>query len=332
MPFTQDPIPPESSFMIQARELHDRCLIIDGHADSLDRVLSEGCNFLEGSSDLQLDWPRLVHSGLNVQALSLWTPPEYQGPRALQRALAMVAAFQAMKRKDSELRQVESTEELDSTRPGVMLTMEGADPLVDDLTLLEVFHRLGVRMIGLTWNGRNAFADGLKVGPKPSGLTDLGRELVKRMEDLGIVLDLAHLAEPGFWDAMELSTGPLVVSHANARALHAHPRNMNDDQLRAIAGRGGLVGVTYVPGFLTTEKADLDHVLDHIDYMVQLVGEDHVSLGSDFDGITQPPTRLSHVGELPNLTAGMLSRSYTTSRIEKILGGNWARIFRTVWK
>lgn len=332
MPFLPRAAQADSPILTQARELHRRCLVIDGHADSLDRVLSEGCTFLEGSAPLQLDWPRLRAAGLNAQALSLWTPPEYQGTRALHRALSMVAALQAMQRQEPELRQVTTMADLDAGKPGVMLTMEGADPLVDDLSLLEVFYSLGVRMIGLTWNGRNAFADGLKVGPKPSGLTDLGRELVHRMGELGIVLDLAHIAEPGFWDALEVTKGPVVASHANAHALHAHPRNMRDDQLKAIAERGGLVGITFVPGFLTQEAADLDHVLDHIDYVVRLIGEDHVALGSDFDGITRPPTRLDHVGCLPNLTAGLLERGYPEERIAKILGGNWARVFRAVWK
>lgn len=328
MPQAQRAEPPH---LAMARELHARCLVIDGHADTLDRVLTEGCTFLEGSSALQLDWPRMIQAGLNVQALSLWTPPEYQGTRALHRALSMIAALQGMQGRQAELRQVMAASDLKAELPGVMLTLEGADPLVDDLSLLEVFYRLGVRMIGLTWNGRNAFADGLKVGPRPSGLTALGRDLIKRMEERGIVLDLAHIAEPGFWDALEVSQGPVVVSHANAYALHAHPRNMSDDQLTAIAERGGLVGVTFVPGFLTTETADLDHVLDHVDYMVRLVGEDHVALGSDFDGITRPPTRLDHVGCLPNLTAGLLARDYAPERIEKLLGANWARVFRAVW-
>jgi membrane dipeptidase len=316
----------------RALALHRSCLIVDGHADTLDRILTEGHSFLEPSPDFQIDWPRLQASQVNAQVFSLWTPPEYQGERSMHRALKMIGAFLEMQRECPQLRQIQSVADLDASRPGFLFSFEGADPLVDDLTMLEVFYRLGVRMIGLTWNGRNAFADGLRVGPRPSGLTELGRELVERMGELGIVLDLAHIAEPGFWDALECSAGPVVATHANVHALHAHARNLRDDQIRAIAQRGGLVGITYVPGFLAREGADLSDVLDHIDYVVQLVGDDHVGLGSDFDGITTPPTRLSDVGQLPNLTAGMLARGYTEARVAKILGGNWQRLFAAVWK
>lgn len=322
---------PDPGRAAEARALHERCLVIDGHADTLDRVLNEGLPLTE-AAPYHIDLPRLVEARVNVQTFSLWTPPEYQGERALHRALKLIAAFLDMQRDCPELRQVTSVAELDAGRAGFLFSFEGADPLVDDLSLLEVFYRLGVRMIGLTWNGRNAFADGLKVGPRPSGLTELGRELVERMQELGIVLDLAHIAEPGFWDALACSQGPVVATHANAYALHPHARNLRDDQLRAIAERGGLVGVTFVPGFLTKEPADIDHVLAHIDYLVDLIGEDHVGLGSDFDGITTPPSRLSHVGCLPNLTEGMLMRGYSPERIEKILGRNWARVFAAVWK
>lgn len=316
----------------QALELHRRCLIVDGHADTLDRVLNDGHSFTDPSPDFQIDLPRLMASGVNAQVFSLWTPPEYLGERSLHRALKMIAAFLDMQRDRAELRQITSISDFDPKQPGFLFSFEGADPLVDDISLIEVFYKLGLRMIGLTWNHRNAFADGLRVGPRPSGLTELGRELVERMQELGIVLDLAHIAEPGFRDALECSEGPVVATHANAHALHAHGRNLRDDQIKAIAERGGLVGVTFVPGFLTREQADLDHVLAHIDYIVRLVGDDHVALGSDFDGITTPPTRLSHVGMLPNLTEGMLLRGYDESRIEKILGLNWLRVFRAVWK
>lgn len=315
-----------------ALDLHQRCLIIDGHADTLDRVVSEGLSFAEAAPPFQIDLPRLVASGVNGQVLSLWTPPEYHGERALHRALKLVSAFLDAQRDHPEIRQITSVADFAADKPGFVLSFEGADPLVDDLALLPVFHRLGVRMIGLTWNHRNAFADGLKVGPRPSGLTELGRELVARMDELGIVLDLAHIAEPGFWDALECAKGPVVATHANAHALHPHPRNLRDDQIKALAERGGLVGITYVPGFLTREQADLDHVLAHLDHVVKLVGDDHVALGSDFDGITTPPTRLSHVGLLPNLTEGMLARGYSEERVEKILGRNWLRVFEAVWK
>lgn len=320
------------SYHAQARELHRRLLIIDGHADTLDRVLEEGHDILEPSPDFHIDLPRILEAGVNCQVFSLWTPPEVQGERATVRALSMIGAFLEMQRERPEMRQVASVADLDAGRPGFCLSFEGAEPLAGNVGLLEVFYRLGVRIVALTWNGRNPFADGLKVGPNPSGLTDLGYELLERMAELGVVLDLAHIAEPGFWDALKASRGPVVATHANARALHDHPRNLTDAQLKAIAERGGLVGVTFVPSFLAKAEADLDDVLRHLDHMVRVIGEDHVALGSDFDGITAPPTRLTGVDCLPALTAGMLERGYSEERVAKILGSNWARVFREVWK
>lgn len=321
-----------NQYLQEAMALHERALVIDGHADTLDRVLNEGHSFLESSPDFHIDMPRVIASKVNAQVFSLWTPPEYQGERAMHRALQMIAAFLEMQRESADLRQITRVADLDAKRPGFLFSFEGADPLIDDLSMLEVFYRLGVRLIGLTWNGRNAFADGLRVGERPSGLTALGRELVERMQEFGIVLDLAHIAEPGFWDALACSQGPVVATHANAHALHPHARNLRDDQIKAIAERAGLVGITFVPGFLSKEPADLGHVLAHIDYIIRLVGDDHVGLGSDFDGITTGPTRLTDLGSLPNLTAGMLALGYDAARIEKILGGNWARVFQAVWK
>lgn len=320
------------SYHERALELHRRLLVIDGHADTLDRVLEEGHDFLEPAPDFHIDLPRLMEAGMNCQVFSLWTPPEYQGERATVRALAMISAFLDMQRERNELRQISRVSDLDPQRPGFCFSFEGAEPLAGNVSLLDAFYRLGVRMIALTWNGRNPFADGLKVGPNPSGLTELGYELIERMDELGVVLDLAHIAEPGFWDAMKASRGPVVATHANARALHDHPRNLKDEQLKAIAERGGLIGVTFVPSFLATGGADLDDVLAHIDYMVQLIGEDHVALGSDFDGITAPPTRLTGVQCLPALTEGMLRRGYSEERVAKILGTNWARVFGEIWK
>lgn len=320
------------SYHERAKELHRRLLVIDGHADTLDRVLEEGHDFLERSPELHIDLPRLLEAGVNCQVFSLWTPPEYQGERATVRALAMISAFLDMQRERAELRQVRRVEDIDADQPGFCFAFEGAEPLAGNVSLLEVFYALGVRMVALTWNGRNPFADGLKVGPNPSGLTELGYELIERMGELGVLLDLAHIAEPGFWDALKASQGPVVATHANARALHDHPRNLTDEQLKAIAARDGLVGVTFVPSFLSRERADLDDVLAHIDYLVNLIGEDHVALGSDFDGITAPPTRLTGVQSLPALTAGMLERGYSEDRVAKILGSNWARVFRQAWK
>lgn len=318
-------------WLTRARDLHRRVLVIDGHADTLDRAVTEGLDFARGAAELHLDWPRLSAAGINAQALAIWTPPDRHREAAMARAMQLVATLRVGMREVG-VRQILGVEDLDAGRPGVLLTMEDAAPLIDDPLNLEVFHALGVRMIGLTWNGRNAFADGQKVGPTPGGLTDLGRALVARMDALGVVVDLAHIAEPGFWDALAVATRPVAVSHANARALHDHHRNLTDEQLKAIAATGGLVGVTFVPGFLTSGAAAREHVVAHLEHMLGVIGEEHVALGSDFDGITAGPAGLGDVSALTSLTADLLERGHTEARVEKILGSNWERVFRAVWK
>jgi membrane dipeptidase len=150
------------------------------------------------------------------------------------------------------------------------------------------------------------------------------------MEELGIIVDTSHLSEAAFWDALRVTRGPVIASHSNAAALQAHPRNLNDAQLRAIAGRGGVVGVNFYAGFLGA--ATMERVLDHVDYIAKVAGIDSVALGSDYDGIPQAPQVLEDVSKLPNLTAGLQRRGYTTAQIHKILGGNALRVFRQAWR
>lgn len=319
------------SYHEQALDLHRRVPIVDAHADTLDRCLDEGVAFGTALEALHIDLPRLRGAGVNLQTLSLWVPPDHKGDRALHRALRMASLFHEAARREPDVRLVTRVEDVVPDRPGFCLSFEGAEPLADDPHLLEVFHRLGVRLIALTWNGRNGFADGLTVAERPSGITHLGRDLLRRMGELGIALDLAHIAEVGFWHALELTTGPVVVSHANSRHLCDHPRNMTDDQLRAIAGRGGVAGACYVPKFLGPEAA-IEDVVRHIVRMVEVAGIDHVGLGGDFDGVTALPRGLSGVHDLPALTALLLESGLSEADVAKILGGNWLRVFGQLWK
>ncbi len=324
-------IPDLEPHLQAALRLHAEALVIDAHADTLDRVLVEGHGFIDACDDFHIDLPRVRSAGVNLQVLSLWCPPDLTGDQPLVRSLSMISAFDRMRRESADVRLVSRVRDLAVERPGFAFSFEGAEPLGADLGRLEVFHRLGLRMIGLTWNGRNAFADGQRVGDRPGGLTRLGHQLVERMQELGIVLDLAHIAEPGFWDAIRDHGGPKVVSHANAARLHPHVRNLSDEQLEAIAASGGVVGVTFVPGFLGPEGVDAGTVADHIEHMWHVMGDEHVGLGSDFDGITRTPVGLGHMGELPHLTAELLRRGHREERIVRLLGGNWARVFRAVW-
>jgi membrane dipeptidase len=228
--------------------------------------------------------------------------------------------------------------------------MEGAEPLGYDPRMAEVVWDLGVRMLGLTWNRRNAFADG--VGEDGAGgLSRLGRELVGVCAQLGIVIDLAHASERTFWDVLETEPELAVVcTHAGCRAHLDHPRNLADDQLRALAERGGVLGMMLHPLVIDREDPSLDRAIDHFDHAVEVMGIDHVGLGGDFTrqvvralGYVAPPDALLPAGmaidaaieglagpeDYPNLVDALRRRGYADERLDAVLGGNFQRFLRS---
>jgi len=210
--------------------------------------------------------------------------------------------------------------------------MEGAEGLEGDLGVLRMVYRLGIRWVGLTWSRRNQAGDGVAEARTGGGLTEYGVRLVEEMNHLGMLVDIAHLAPAGVRDVFRVCQGPVVASHANAHALCPVPRNLTDAQLEGIASSGGVVGATYVPGFITDGEASatLDMLLDHIDHVITVAGVDHVGLGSDFDGFGGSPLGLEDVSCVPNVTGGLLARGYSDGDVAKILGGNWLRVIREV--
>jgi len=229
---------------------------------------------------------------------------------------------------------------------GVTLHLEGSKPLQGRLSMLEIFHRLGVRSLQLAWQARNEAADSI-AEPRPGGLSPFGKAMVRRMNDLGMIIDLSHLAPPCVEDVLELTRHPVMASHSNARALHDHPRNLTDEQIKGIAATGGLVGVVFFPLFLGSSPT-IERILDHFDYVRDLVGVDHLCVGPDFvdyapglilgeakaRGVVASaefPQDAEDVTKMPNLTAGLLRRGYAEEDIRKILGGNFLRIARQVW-
>lgn len=218
--------------------------------------------------------------------------------------------------------------------------MEGAEPIATDLSNLEDWHARGLRSIGLVWSRPNAFGEGVPfrfpsspdTGP---GLTDAGRELVRACNRLGILVDLSHLNEAGFWDVAALSDKPLVATHSNAHALSPASRNLTDRQLDAIAASGGVVGVNFAVGFLREDGAHdpgtpISEIVRHVDYLAQHMGIDHVAFGSDFDGALIPEG-LGGVAGLPALVAALRDAGYDDEAVAKITHENWLRVLRATW-
>lgn len=231
----------------------------------------------------------------------------------------------------------------------VVFGFEGAMPIDDDLGILRMFHRLGIRSIGLTWNGRNLLGDGVAVGGG-GGLTRFGRAAVAEMNRLGIVIDVSHMADEGIRDTIDASAHPIIASHSNARALCPHPRNLEDGMARALAARGGVIGLHMLAQFVSgSTEASLDQFLDHIDHLARLVGQDHVGIGPDcmeqwpadvyrqlWTGTEMAalefayPPEFDSLAKCLNVTRGLVARGYDDEAIRGIMGGNMRRVFETV--
>ncbi|MHB8171624.1 MAG: dipeptidase [Thermincolia bacterium] len=312
----------------RAHRLHFNSFIIDAHCDTLLDIAHGKRSFNCHSQSGHLDLPRLRLGGVRVQFMAAFIESEYKPERSLKRALQLLdVAHREISLNPHELTLVTSSQDLmrlrQEHRIGVVLAIEGGEALAEDLGVLRCLHRLGVRSIGLTWNQRNGLADGVGEGLKAGGLSGIGRQVVKEMNNLGMIIDISHLAEKGFWDVMEESNQPVIASHSNCRALCSHPRNLTDSQIKALAEKGGVMGMNFAPAFIHCEEANLEKLLDHIDHVVQLVGPAHVGLGSDFDGIDDAPRGLEDVTKLPAITLGLMRRGYSDEDIAAILGGNF---------
>jgi len=223
----------------------------------------------------------------------------------------------------------------------VVLHFEGAEAIDSDLNMLEVFYQVGLRSLGITWSRPNVFGWGVESGFPSSpdtgaGLTDSGRRLVRRCNQLGIMLDVSHLNEKGFWEVAGLSEAPLVASHSAAHALCASARNLTDRQLDAIAESDGIVGVNFYPGFLRADgrsEPDTcpDEIIRHMDYIVQRIGIEHVGLGTDFDG-AEIPLEIKDVTGLPKIISALEKIGYDESSLAEIAYKNWVRVLRKTWQ
>jgi membrane dipeptidase len=212
----------------------------------------------------------------------------------------------------------------------VLLNVEGAEALHGDLAVLRALRRLGVRVLQPVWNHRNEAADGA-MEDGDGGLSNFGRALVREMNRLGMAIDCSHLTRRGFFEVLELSEQPVLFTHGNCRALREHRRNLADDQIRALAERGGVFGISVVSSFMAEGECDVRTVADHVEHAVQVGGPAHVAYGSDFDGTDRVPVGLESAADLPNLTAELLGRGYREAELIQILGGNYLRAFEAIF-
>lgn len=332
----------------RAKELHFNNFVIDTHCDTLMKVVNSWEPYYQSmynlagpidlskeNPDLHLDIPRMKKGGLNLQFFAVYIEPRYKPSGALMRAMQGFDAFDQMLEKNPEVVRVRSYQDTlkakENNSTAGLLAIEGGEALEGNLSVLRMLYKLGLRAIGLTWNQRNRIAEGIGDCVSGGGLTVFGRELIAEMNELGIIVDVSHLSPAGYWDVLKYSKKPIIASHSNARAICDHPRNLDDDQIKALAKNGGVMGMNFcLPFVKDKEDVTIEDMLDHVDHIRDLVGVDHIGLGSDFDGIAAAPKGLENVTEIPNFTHGLVERGYSDEDIIKILGGNYLRILKEV--
>ncbi|MBZ4656365.1 MAG: Membrane dipeptidase, partial [Thermoanaerobacter sp.] len=265
-------------------------MFVDFHCDTLYRLVDKKIDFAERSKEGHVDLQRMKEGKVHLQVFAVFVDPKQMRKNAATMALKMIDKMHEVIEETKEFRLILKGEDIDKAKEeekiGALLSIEGGEALEGEISLLRMFYKLGVRALTLTWSLRNDLGDGVD-SVKEAGLTSFGREVVKEMNRLGMIVDVSHLNEKGIWDVVELSEKPIIASHSNAKTLCSHRRNLTDKQIKAIAQKGGVIGINFAPQFLRDEgQATLEDVLNHIDYICELVGEDYIGFGSDFDGIS----------------------------------------------
>ena len=356
------------------RDLHSRALVVDAHCDVTQDIVYQGYDFAQrhAAGDHHEDLPRDREGGLDAQIFSIWVDPgqfpkEKYFAEAEHQLLALIAELPkaqglALARSGQEIRANEKTGAMSAlfgVEGGHMLQPGSPD---EQLAHLRRFAALGARYLTLTWSNSNDVGGSSGDEGRVLGLTDFGRKVIAEMERLGIVVDLSHVSDPLFWDAIRAVRRPVIASHSSSRQLANVPRTLTDAQLEAIGKKGGAVCVNFFIGFLDAEafdqlkamekeldpqkklpalelqrlvrarylakgkKVPLSAVADHIQHIAQVAGVDHVCLGSDFDGIPLAPVGLDDATRLPDLTAELLRRGMSEAEVRKVLGENLLRV------
>ena len=297
------------------------------------------------------DLARLGAGGIDAQFFSIFPHADYaETPGASrERANAMIdALLEQIHHHADRLELAASAADVRriaaAGRIAALMGLEGGHALENDLANLAAFHARGVRYMTLTWSNTNDWADSSGDEPRHGGLTDFGRDVVREMNRLGLLVDISHVSDETFWDVLEVATEPVIASHSSARKLVDVPRNMTDDMLRAVGTNGGVVMVNFGGTFIDPEKVGvgnllwdalvhfgpspvpLARLLDQLEHVARVAGVDHVGLGSDFDGTLFMPEGVSDVAGYPAITAGLLARGWPAADVRRLLGENTLRV------
>ena len=370
---------PDASAVERAKTLHKRVPLIDGHNDlpwqyqkRVNRSLSK-IDIAESQQELHTDIARLREGGLGGQFWSVYVPADLEPGEFVRATMEQIDVVYNMLRRYPETFELALTADqveqaFQSGKIASLIGMEGGHSIDNSIAALRMFYRLGARYMTLTHSQNVAWADSCTDTPRANGLTDFGREVVREMNHLGMLVDLSHVSPDAMRDALDVVEAPVIFSHSSARALADHPRNVPDDVLKRVPENGGVVMISFVPGFTSQDvveheqrrdaerrrlealpgntdqsvkdglgrwdegnpvpRATLSQVADHFDHVRDVAGVDHVGVGADFDGISSVPEGLEDVSMYPALTAELIRREYSDEDIMKILGLNVLRVIR----
>jgi membrane dipeptidase len=366
----------------RAMKLHREAIVIDTHNDITSAITNDG--FDMGAKDTsgknQTDIPRMKEGGLDADFFAIYVAASYaRNGGSARRALDMIdGVYEQARRHPESLEMAFTSDDIrrihKKGKIASLMGIEGGHAIEDSLSALRLFYRLGVRYMTLTHTNTNNWADSSGDVNNPNvkhhnGLTDFGREVVREMNRLGMMVDISHVSDKTFWDAIETSQAPVIASHSSARALTDVPRNMTDDMLKAVAKKGGIVMVNFGKSFVNTKyvkpspetlakmdeirnqysgdlrtmreklrelqgpapRVPLDMLIEHFVHIAKVAGVDHVGIGSDFDGVGgQLPEGMEDISKLPAITYELLKRGYSDADVKKVLGENFLRTMAEV--
>ena len=360
--------------------VHRRAIIVDGHCDTPYRLFRHNVHLDEHDTEAQADLRSLIDGGVTASFFAAYVPPFYANRGAAQFAHKLIDLIHAEAERRADvlsfvtdsagIRKAKAENKL-----GLMIGVEGGHAIEDSLDTLRGLYERGARYMTLTHVNTNNWCDSSGDAARHNGITQFGRDVVRTMNDIGMIVDISHVSDAAFHQVIEVTRVPIVATHSSCRALCRHPRNMTDDMLRALAKNGGVCMINFFSAFISDEVAQvimkaqrrpkkssdglggteempddrtdwdtylewfralacptatLDQVADHIFHAAEVAGVDHVGIGSDFDGVPSLPERLGTAASLPNLTALLLARGMSEGDVEKILGGNFLRVFEAV--
>ena len=312
----------------EAHQLHDRILTLDTHCDT-PMFFPQGVRFVQRDPRILTDLHKMTEGRLDATIMVAYLPQPTEQPKAF--ADNIFDQIEAIAKKNSDYVRIARTpadlwQNKREGRKSIMLGIENGIALDGKIENLQHFADRGIVYMTLCHNGDNDICDSAKGTKTHGGVSDFGREVIAEMNRLGILVDLSHAAESSFYDALELSRVPIVCSHSSARALCDHPRNLTDDQMRALAAKGGVAQTTIYHGFLRQHgEATILDVMAHLEHAIEVMGIDHVGLGTDFDG-DGGVRGLASSSDLLQFTIQLLARRFSEADIQKIWGGNFLRV------